>query len=183
MKGIIFNIIEEFIGENWGEEKYEEILGLCPLHTKEPFVGPGTYPDSDLISIVEKAAEILEISVPDVLRAAGKFMFPKLVEKFPQFIALHKHPKDFLVTIDSVIHVEVKKLYRDAETPRFQFTSPAPNKLAFDYQSKRKFCALVEGMLDGVAEHYKMPIQYHQTKCTHKGDTDCHFELQFGSRA
>ncbi|MES2802477.1 MAG: heme NO-binding domain-containing protein [Bdellovibrionota bacterium] len=179
MKGIVFNLVEEFISKNWGEDKYEEILALCPLHTKEPFVGPGTYPDSDLMVIVGKAADVLGISVSEALRAFGKFMLPQLVGKFPNFITPYKHPKDFLMTIDSVIHVEVRKLYKDAETPRFVFQDTGPNQLSFDYQSKRKLCSLVEGMLDGVSEHYKMPIKYTQTKCYSKGDGACHFDLNF----
>ena len=78
MKGVIFNYLEEFITENWGEEKYEEILGECPLKTKEPFVGPGTYPDTDLLAIVSKTVEKLGITLPDALRSFGKFCFPKL---------------------------------------------------------------------------------------------------------
>ena len=130
MKGVIFNLVEKFITENWGEEKYEEVLSLCSLQTKEPFVGPGTYPDADLISIVGKASEVLGVSVPDALKAFGKFMLPQLIAKFPNFVTPYKNPKDFLMTIDSVIHVEVRKLYRDADTPKFTFTDPVPFRIA-----------------------------------------------------
>ncbi|MFQ5586113.1 MAG: heme NO-binding domain-containing protein, partial [Thermodesulfobacteriota bacterium] len=119
MKGVIFNLLEQFIAENFGEEKYEEIVTECALKTGEPFVGPGTYPDEDLIAIVSRAVETLGIAPPEALHGFGRFCFPKLAEKFPDFVQPFKHPKPFMKTIDSVIHVEVKKLFKDAEPPRF----------------------------------------------------------------
>ena len=179
MKGIIFNLVEEFVTTNWGEEKYEQILGKCPLQTKEPFVGPGTYPDADLMTIVGKSAEALGVSVPDALRAFGKFCFPKLAEKFPNFTNPYKHPKEFLKTIDSVIHVEVRKLMKGADTPKFVFQDSGPNRLIMEYESKRQLCPLVEGMFDGVGDFFKSPIQHNQTKCSLKSGTVCQFDLTF----
>ena len=115
MKGIVFNLLEDFIIDGWGEEAYDEIISLCPLRTKEPFIGPGTYEDADLLAIVGKAAETLSVSVPEAVHAFGKYCFPKLASKYPMFLEGHKHPKTFLKTIDDVIHVEVKKLFKDAE--------------------------------------------------------------------
>ena len=64
MKGIIFTIFEDFITDNYGAETYEQIISECNLQTKEPFVGPGTYPDSDLMEIVGKATAKLGIPMP-----------------------------------------------------------------------------------------------------------------------
>ena len=41
MKGVIFNLFEEFVCESFGDEVWEEILDSAELKTQEPFVGPG----------------------------------------------------------------------------------------------------------------------------------------------
>lgn len=180
MKGIVFNLLEEFIAEKLGEEKYEEIVAGCDMMTKEPFVGPGTYPDDDLFAIVGKTVEVSGIALPDALRAFGRFCFPKLAERFPDFIVPHTHPKSFLKTVDTVIHVEVRKLYPDAEPPYFTYDDPTPDRLIMRYSSKRRLCHLMEGLIDGVSDYYKTPIRYRQTKCLLEGGSECEFELVFG---
>ena len=179
MKGIIFNLLEEFITEGWGEEKYEEILKLCPLHTKQPFVGPGTYPDEDLVAIATSTANKLGISFHQALKSFGKYCFPKLAKKYPDFLTPYNHPKDFLKTVDSIIHVEVKKIFRDAYLPKFIYDDPAQNRLIIEYESKRKLCQFMEGLIEGVSEYFKTKIEYKQTQCTLNGSKTCKFDLTF----
>ncbi|PCH68201.1 MAG: hypothetical protein COC01_04155 [Bacteroidetes bacterium] len=179
MKGIIFNLLEEFITENHGEETYDEIIGNCTLQTKEPFVGPGTYPDEDLLEIVGKTTEKLGISADVALKAFGKFAFHKLAAIFPNFLESYSNPKDFLKSVESVIHVEVKKMYKDAYTPTFIYTDLAPDKLIIQYHSKRKLYALMEGLIDGVGEHFNTTIgqsvKIHEVDGREVGDFDLTF--------
>jgi hypothetical protein len=72
MKGIIFNMLEQFIIETADIDTYEEILDECQFSTAEPFIGPGTYPDADLMQIVGKTVEKLQIPLPDVLHWRSK---------------------------------------------------------------------------------------------------------------
>ena len=183
MKGVIFNLLEGFISDGWGEETYEEILSLCPLKTKEPFVGPGTYPDSDLVAIATQAANKLGISLPEALRAFGGYAFPKLIEKYPVFMEGISHPKDFLKSVDGVIHVEVRKLFPEAVTPSFEYEEPAPDRLKMRYRSKRKMCPLIDGFLDGVEKHFGMSIEREHTTCMHQGADFCDYELRFAAAA
>lgn len=179
MKGIIFNLLEQFISDNFGEERYEEILASCPLVTQEPFVGPGTYPDEDFLKLTARAVESLALSAPDALRAFGKYCFPKLAEKFPGFVSPHKDPKSFLMTVDGVIHVEVRKLFDGASVPNFVYREPSRDTLIIEYSSERKFCHFMEGLIDGVGAHYNVPIQRKQTRCMLNRDPVCEFHLNF----
>ncbi len=179
MKGIIFNLLEDFITENFGEEKYEQIIAKCNLTTTEPHVGPGTYEDKDLMEIVARATEELKISIPDALKAFGKFAFSKLAEKHPNFVKPYQHPKPFLMTVESVIHIEVKKLYEHAYTPTFIYTDTSPDTLTITYSSKRKLYDLMEGLIDGVGEFFKSPIQQTHKIYQKNGAELCDFELTF----
>jgi len=131
------------------------------------------------MAIVGKTIEVMGISVPEALYAFGRFCFPKLAEKYPLFVEPHNHPKPFLKTIESVIHVEVKKLFEDAEPPGFIYDDPAADRLIIKYRSKRKLCKFMEGLIDGVADYYKSPIQYKQRVCALDGGDVCEFELTF----
>ena len=179
MKGIIFSLLEDFVCDNWGDEKFEEILSLCPLKTKEPFVGPKTYPDSDLMTIAEKTAEMLGITLDEALKAFGCYAFPKLAKRYPIFLEDVTSARNFLMSVNSVIHVEVRKLYPNATPPEFSYQDLSGNHLIMSYSSKRGLCSLVEGFIDGVSSHFDTPINTEQTSCTKRGDACCEFDLRF----
>ena len=179
MKGMVFNLLEAFICEGWGDDKYEEILALCPLKTKEPFVGPGTYPDSDLMAIATKTAEILQLPAPQAIRAFGRYSFPKLAEKFPQFLEGHADPLSFILSVEGIIHVEIRKLFPSAITPSFVYRQVDESRLLIEYRSDRKLCAFMEGLIEGVSDYFNTPIEYAQVRCMHNADECCEFALTF----
>lgn len=179
MKGIIFNITEDFISEKFGDDKYDEIMKSCSLITKEPFVGPGTYPDEDMMQIVVKSTQVLKMEVAEFVKQLGRYTFFKLAELFPDYVTPYNHPKDFLKTVEDIIHVEVRKLYKDTQLPTFQYQEPSPNELIITYYSKRKLYALMEGLIEGVGEYFKHPIK--QTHFVYQKDDKelCDFKLTF----
>lgn len=180
MKGIIFNLLEEFICANWGDAKYEEVVTACHSSIRRAYVGPGTYPDGELIAIAGTAAGILGVPLPDAVRAFGKFAFARLAERYPVFMEGHSGPKSFLESVEKVIHVEVRKLMRDADPPRFSYRDDGPDGLIIEYRSERKLCALMEGLIEGAGDWFGTPIRQAQALCMHRGDPCCEFRLGFG---
>jgi hypothetical protein len=179
MKGIIFNITEKFINDTYGEDTFDEILVECQLITKEPFVDPGTYPDEDLLEIVGKSCAHLNERLPDFLKKLGKYAFFQLASAYPGFVKGFNHPKDFLKTVDSIIHVEIRKLYRDAYLPEFVYHDPDPLTLVISYYSKRRLYDLMEGLIEGVGEYFNHPISQ-QRKLRTAGEREvCDYHLTF----
>ena len=179
MKGVIFNLLEDFIVEGWGVEKFEKILGHCPVHTQIAYVGPGTYPDGNLLDIVNQTTAELGIGTAEALRSFGRFAFPRLAGKFSVFLREHDHPKPFLKTIDDIIHVEVRKLFADSDPPRISYVDPAPDRLIMRYTSRRKLCPFFAGLVDGTGDYFNVPIAQAQTECALEGAPSCEFSLHF----
>ncbi|MFP7755422.1 heme NO-binding domain-containing protein [Thermodesulfobacteriota bacterium B35] len=181
MKGIIFNLLEDYIASNHGEEAYERLLARCSLKTGEPLlmVAPGTYPDEDFHEIVRQAAAAGHLPVDDFYRDFGRFAIPRMADRYPDFFAPFHHPKDFLKFTGMVHLVEVKKLYKDAQVPDFTCRDTGPDTLLLRYTSERMLCRLVEGLIEGVAEYYNVPIRCRQTRCQRRGDMTCEFSIHF----
>ncbi len=179
MKGMIFNLLEDFIVEGWGPERFEKIMELCPVHAQVPYVGPGTYPDANLMSIIEKTTAELGLGNAEALRRFGRFAFPKLAQKFSVYTQNHRHPKTFLKAVDGVIHVEVRKLFANAEPPRITFEDPAPDRLILHYNSRRQLCPFFAGLVEGCGDFYKVPIAQAQVECAREGAPSCQFALHF----
>ncbi|MFK7873215.1 MAG: heme NO-binding domain-containing protein [Oligoflexales bacterium] len=179
MKGMVFNLLEDFVVENFGQDVFEDIYSSTSLQTTDPFVGPATYPDADFLSLVGTTCQKLNIPLDQAVRGFGKYCFPKLVAIEPSFVNNPQSAKEFLKTVHDIIHVEVKKLHPDAELPSFEYRDTDPQKLEMIYSSPKNLCLFAEGLIEGCAEHYKEKITYHQSECSHKGDTQCVFKLEF----
>jgi len=179
VKGVVFNLLESFICEGWGEDTYEGILDMCPMHARGPHVGPGTYPDADLMAIAGAASAHLGLSLPDALRAFGRYSFPHLAAQVPGLMDTFDDARTFLQNIDGVIHVEVHKLMPEAVTPRIQVEPIGSHRARLHYHSRRRLCAFMEGLLSGTGDYFGSVIDFEHTACMHSGAPHCEYELVF----
>lgn len=184
MKGIVFNILQKMVCETSGMEAWETLLERTNTVTKQgAFLGPQTYPDGDLMALVGTASQMLGTPPDELVRAFGRYMFPHLIALHPDFIKPHMTAKDFLASVDRVIHVEVRKLHSGTVLPRFSYEDPAPDRLIMIYESERKLCDLTVGLIQGVSAHFHERIDIDEERCVKRGDGACRFHLTFASRS
>jgi hypothetical protein len=177
MNGIVFNIFEKFIAENFGDETWDLILDESG-EEEDVFVGPKTYPDSTFLNLVQTAVKLKELKLEDTIRMFGKFSYYRLKAKLPDVIINYSSPEEILFALDGIIHVEVRKLLEDANPPAFKVKREGKD-IIMEYQSDRKLCFFVEGLLEGLAYSFQKKVKYKQTECTHKGHDRCIFNIQF----
>lgn len=149
------------------------------LETKEPFISAGTYPDSDFYKLVGTACKMLNITGDEAQRIFGRFSFHQLAEAHPEFVVSYNDAKSFLLTVDSVIHKEIKKLHPEAYLPKFHYNDPQPDELEITYVSKRKLYGFMSGLIDGVAQHFKQEIAQCHKEIMHEDTEACVFYLKF----
>ena len=94
----------------------------------------------------------------DLLVAYGQYLFPKLMLIDPDMMSQFNSSFELVAAVDSIIHVEVKKLYPDAELPQFEVINRNKNELQVSYTSCRPFAYLANGLILGCAEHYNEDI-------------------------
>lgn len=180
MKGIVFCTLEDLIIEKFGdsimEDLYDEIEFLSDA---PPFIGPGTYPDSDLFLLVTALSEKTSIPANDLIFEFGKFMFPALINGFPTFIKGFTEPLAFLKTVDGIIHVEVRKLFQDAVPPKLEVEEIDSRSAILHYRSERKLCRLMEGLLVGLASYFGQQIDFEHLQCMKNGAHECILKIQF----
>ena len=97
------------------------------------------------------------LSATDLLHAFGEHLFKVFYTNYSVFFKNVKHPFDLLEQIDGHIHVEVKKLYPDAELPSFE-TERIEGGMKMTYRSERKLSDPAVGLITAAASHYKTPM-------------------------
>jgi predicted hydrocarbon binding protein len=183
MKGVIFNLLESFVIDSFGEEKYEDILYGTDLKTSDPFVDAGMYPDEDFLALVKTTCDKLGITVDQGCRAFGRYCFPKLVGLYPVFLDGISDARSFIKIVDGVIHVEVLKLYSDAELPSFKFEKSSPKTLNMKYTSSKKLCQFMQGIIEGCADFFNEEVKIRQSACYNTGHDHCMLHLEFSPKA
>src|SRR3990170_3631836 len=105
------------------------------------------------------------VEFAELLRGFGAHLLQRFASSFPGFFA-HASVFDFLHRIDDTIHVEVRKLYPDAELPTFSCEQPEPDRLVMVYQSHRGMADLAEGLIAGAIAHFRENVQVRRDDLT-----------------
>ena len=179
MKGIIFNVVEEVVTDRYGEDTWDALLEAAGLDGS--YTSLGSYPDEDLMRLVGAASEALSLPPDDVVRTLGEGAIPLLASRYSQFFEPHTSARPFLLTLNDIIHPEVKKLYPGAIVPDFSFGTADNGDLVIGYRSERQLCALAEGFIAGAAKHYGETVELTQTSCMHRGDDKCRIQCTFAA--
>ncbi len=171
MKGIVFNLLEECVTDAHGAETWDQMLDDAEL--TGVYTSLGNYPDSDLLGLVASASDQLGLPADDVVRWFGQSAIPLLAAAYPAFFTSHDNTLSFLLTLNDVIHPEVRKLYPGADVPVFDFAMDGERSLVMGYTSARQLCALAEGFIAGTAAHYDEEIDTTQEACMKRGAERC----------
>ena len=181
MKGIIFNLLEEVVRNEYGDDTWDAWLEAAQLDGV--YTSVGSYPEQDLIKLVTAAAATLEMPADAVVRWFGHAAVPVLAEKYPQFFDGHQSTRSFLLTLNDIIHPEVRKIYPGADVPEFDYdTTSSDQALIMGYKSTRRLCALAEGFIAGTTAYYGETLTFDQPQCMKRGDSRCEFRITFNRR-
>lgn len=178
MKGVVFNILEEMVETNYGMEVWNDILDEAK-QTEGIFIAGQSYADETLFKFVEIICEKLEQPTGVVVQAFGEFMFDGLVQRHKVLMENMTELDSFLKSIDSIIHVEVGKLYVDPNLPTIECFDHDSGKMTMRYRSPRKLCPLAEGLIRGAAVHFGKKINVEHKTCMHKGADHCDLEIEY----
>ncbi|GGF55365.1 guanylate cyclase [Terasakiella brassicae] len=159
MKGIIFIQFTKKVNEVWGEDMVEDLIEQADLDSEGVYTSVGTYCFREMVSLINVLSKISGTSPADLQKTFGEYLFKQLSMKYPLFLEGKKDLFSFLASLENTIHVEVKKLYPEAELPSFEYVFPAENIMEMTYRSQRPFADLAEGLLRGAVAHFGEKIE------------------------
>lgn len=164
MKGIVFSEFIELVESKFSIEIADQIIEESTLASGGAYTSVGTYDHGEMVQLVVKLSELTDVPVPDLLRVFGAHLTGRFTALYPAFFEQVADTFTFLDTIENHVHVEVKKLYPDAELPSFQTERPDENTLIMKYTSFRPFADLAEGLIQGAITHFGEKIQLERLK-------------------
>ncbi len=154
MKGVIFTEFLEMVSSKFGDEIVEEIIDRSNLPSGGAYTTVGTYNYREIVSLSTNLSAATNIPLPDLLNHFGRHLFARFVELYPGFFESVNGSLAFLDSVETYIHVEVKKLYTDAELPRFESIQDDDNEMKLTYFSCRPLGDLCHGLIEGCLAHF-----------------------------
>ncbi len=177
MKGLVFTEFLEMVEQTFSADTVDDIIDAADLPSGGVYTAVGTYPHSEIVTLVQQLSIKTGMPIPELVKAFGRYLFGRFVVLYPSFFAAAPDAFDFLDSIENHVHVEVRKLYPDAELPTFETVREGEHKLIMIYRSKHPFATLAEGLIAGCLSHYQVTAQTEMVDCSAGQGTHVEFHI------
>jgi len=159
MKGIIFTEFIELIEEKFGLEVLDQVLIMS--QDEGIYTSVGSYDHKQLVKLIINLSKKTSIPAEELQRVFGQSIFSHLLASLPSSASLVQSSDtfQFIRHVEDYIHIEVKKLYSDAQPPKFSFISETETEMVMDYHSARCMSQVCLGLLQGCAAYFGETIQ------------------------
>ena len=154
MRGIVFTEFLDFVDAVAGPEMTEKMIMSCDLPSGGSYTSVGSYDHGEMLDMLTFLHTATGQEVSEMVLAFGKHLFGQLAETHAQIFGDQSKVLDFLEGIERHIHAEVRKLYPDAELPKFDTERVSERHLVMLYESERPFADLAQGMIEGASHHF-----------------------------
>jgi hypothetical protein len=177
MKGIVFNLLEDAVSRDQGADAWCDLIdaaGVSGIYTSL-----GSYPDEELLALVNTSAALAGSAPADVLRWFGRAAMPMLALRYGELFAGHGSARSFVLSVNDIIHPEVRKLYSGAGCPNFHFRDDEDGRLLVTYRSPRGLCRLAHGFIEGASDHFGQTATLEHLSCMHDGAPACRMAVEW----
>lgn len=154
MKGIVFTEFLELVEEKFGFEMVDSILSNADLPSNGVYTAVGTYSFSEMLSLLINLNKETGIAIDELLLVYGEHFFSVVEKSYSFFLKEFNDPIEMLASIEDHIHVEVRKIYPDAELPTFTIIEKTEGKLVMLYKSSRAMHSFGLGLMNKTFEYF-----------------------------
>ena len=154
MKGIVFTEFLDLVEEKFGLEMVDAIISQSKLESKGVYTSIGTYSFSELLQLLQNLQTKTGISIDNLLLIYGEHFFSVIETNYKDLLSSYNDPIEMLASINNHIHVEVRKIYNDAELPTFIIKEKTKKTLILIYKSSRSMHHFGLGLMNKTFEHF-----------------------------
>ncbi len=168
MRGVIFTEMIEFVEDALGFEVADKMIEKAHLDNHGAFSQGGNYPFDQMVKMLTALSEITKKEPNELLYIFGRHLFSILVKLYGKDIKSAGNALDFIDSVEDYVHVEVKKLYPDADLPTFKTIEKSDDILILHYKSEKKLEAFAHGLIEACGEYFNEPfnVEYKTIKDT-----------------
>ncbi|CAL2064758.1 heme NO-binding domain-containing protein [Tenacibaculum sp. 190524A05c] len=154
MKGIVFTEFLDLVEEKFGIEMVDKIISESDLDSDGIYTSIGTYQFSEMLQLLQSLNANSGIPISDLLLTYGEHFFNVIETSYKGLLDRYKDPIEMLSSVENHIHVEVRKIYPDAELPEFIIEEKTEDSLTMVYKSSRAMHHFGLGLMNKTFAHF-----------------------------
>ncbi|WP_421889358.1 heme NO-binding domain-containing protein [Marinoscillum sp.] len=155
MKGIVFTEFLEMVESHYGLEMVNDIIAASQLESSGAYTSVGTYDFAEMQQLITNLSVILKKDPNDLIYVYGKYFFDHLTQTYPHIFDHYKSAVLLLQSVEEHIHVQVVKIYPDAELPRFDISEVKDGRMEMIYTSSRALYMFAYALIEKTFGHYE----------------------------
>lgn len=164
---MVFKELLSMVEQNFGEDFADDLLDDLELGSGGAYTSVGTYDHTEVLKIVTKLSEKTGADARDLVKAFGCHLLETFAKIHPEYFKA-KDASEFLSKVDNYIHVEVKKLYPEAELPQVIFSQNDKGETTIQYNSNKPFADLAEGLIEKTFDHFGEKVEIEMSDINEK---------------
>lgn len=176
MHGLIFSELKKFVETKFDAKTWDTLQEKAGLKGNL-YLAASVYPDNDLLSLVTTACQMTGMDTKTILEDFGDFIAPDLIRQYSFLVKSDWTLVDFLCNTEDTIH-KIVRFHPGVAPPQLVVRRLADDRVTISYDSKRRMCALLKGIVKGAARHYSKTVSIVESRCMLQGDPECTVHVQ-----
>jgi predicted hydrocarbon binding protein len=176
MHGLIFSELRKYVETKFDAKTWDSLQEKAGLRGNL-YLASSVYPDSDLLSLLTTACKMTGLASREILEDFGDFIIPDLIRQYSFLVRPEWTLVDFLCNTEDTIH-KIVRFHPGVAPPHLVVCRVSDDRVTISYDSKRKMCALLKGMVKGAARHYSTSVSIVESRCMLQGDLECTVHVQ-----
>jgi hypothetical protein len=180
MYGIVNKAIQDLVTENFGAQKWEDILERSGIE-EDFFISSEPYDDDITFKLAVAVSEEMNMTVSQVLVAFGEWWVVRTTkEKYGGLMESGgTNLREFLINLP-LFHNRVMLIYPKLTPPEFKVSDISENSINLHYFSKREgLQEFVRGLIQGLGIMFTTPVTIDLLQTRDHGDSHEIFKVSW----
>jgi predicted hydrocarbon binding protein len=176
MHGLILSELRKYIETKFDAKTWDTVQQKAGVKGNL-YLASSVYPDSELTALLTTACEMAGLQPKAALEDFGDFIAPDLIRQYQFLVKPEWTLVDFLCNTEDTIH-KIVRFHPGVTPPRLVVRRIAEDRVTISYDSKRRMCALLKGIVKGAARHYQKNVTIIESRCMLEGAPECTVHVQ-----
>lgn len=172
MQGLIFHELKDFVQKKLGTSGWDEVRSLAGIETTL-YASVQVYPDQELLALMQATAKKLDMPLQEMLEEFGQYFISNFIHTRAYLISPHWGILEMLEHAPEVVEKVEHRYQVDSPPVVLRCKRDRIDQLTMVYNSKRRMCAFVKGIIKGLGQYYHTQIELEEPRCLLKGQSDC----------
>lgn len=179
IKGLILTLVERYIVEHHPEPVLESVLRHCGQAGCEPWLAALDYDRSELEHVFVGLGLATGRSPEALAHDVARWVVPQLMQRYASMVAAAREPRSLLDLLGEPSQRDFLRLLGLLGAAHFPCEWLPDGSLRVSRPVSSTPCSALEGLLEGLADHYGMSCHYTHDNCVRRGDAQCSLLARF----